>query len=174
MKRILMNVLGLVLIAGALTTTSCKKGDEGPAGPKGDSAIANVYYSDWKDVTFDANATATIVAPKVTQNILDQGDVRVYWNFGSKTNPYIVSLPSNLVYNATTTFIVVPNFYVGNIELTANYTGLSSGTNTAGEKAGQFRYVIIPGGVKVARTAGGSSIDWNDYKQVQAYLGLKD
>ncbi len=35
----------------------------------------------------------------------------------------------------------------------------------------QYRYILIPGGTS-ARMA--KSINWNDYKAVQAYLGLKD
>ncbi|BAV05691.1 hypothetical protein SAMN05421788_108160 [Filimonas lacunae] len=170
MKQILMKAFGLVMIAGALTATSCKKGDAGPQGEKGDSAIANVYYSDWTDVTFGAtDAYGEIDAPKLTQDVLDKGDIRVYWNFGSKSSPYIQACPSNLYYNDSTTFIITPEFYVGTIGLQANYLGLSSTTNSAGEAVRQFRYILIPGGTK-ART----SINWNNYAEVKAALNIKD
>jgi len=36
----------------------------------------------------------------------------------------------------------------------------------------QYRYILIPGSVnaRVAKPA----VNWNNYKEVQAYLGLKD
>jgi len=62
----------------------------------------------------------------------------------------------------------IPLIKVGSIYLYSNYN-LSSFTTTAGEKAFQYRYIIIPGGV-TARSA----VNWNDYTQVKNYLGLKD
>jgi hypothetical protein len=40
-----------------------------------------------------------------------------------------------------------------------------------GVKYQQYRYILIPGGAEARKAAG---IDWNDYKQVKAYLHLKD
>jgi hypothetical protein len=33
----------------------------------------------------------------------------------------------------------------------------------------QYRYVLIPGGASVRR-----NVNWNNYEEVKAYLGLKD
>jgi hypothetical protein len=179
MKRILMNVLGLVLIAGALTTTSCKKGDEGPAGPKGDSAIANVYYSAWSAVTFNTTTgAATITAPKVTQDILDKGDVRVYFNWGSAASPQIFSLPCDFNVTASdgTTVLqvkVIQTLALGKINLFAAGDIDPSTETVSGVVYAQYRYIVIPGGVKVARL-GSPAINWSDYAEVKAYLGLKD
>jgi hypothetical protein len=42
----------------------------------------------------------------------------------------------------------------------------------------QFRYIIIPGGTTALPVSvngmKSNTIDWNDYNQVKAYLGLKD
>jgi len=42
---------------------------------------------------------------------------------------------------------------------------------SGGSKAWQYRYVVIPGGT-AARTA--KTINWNNYAEVKAYLGLKN
>jgi hypothetical protein len=183
MKRILMNVLGLVLIAGALTTTSCKKGDEGPAGPKGDSAIANVYYSAWVQLTDDkwqqptgANyLVAEIAAPKVTADILAKGSIHVYLNYNTAAEPYVLGLPFIGATTATPTVPSVPLYVrsvadLGYITVITNAgIGLPDGTT-----GGFYRYILIPGGVKLAARTAGKSIDWNNYSEVKTYLGLKD
>ena len=38
----------------------------------------------------------------------------------------------------------------------------------------QYRYVLIPGGTAARPGPNGKTIDWNNYKEVQQYLGLKD
>jgi hypothetical protein len=50
---------------------------------------------------------------------------------------------------------------------------IPSGPN-AGQKAWQYRYILIPGGTAGRSATGGKTVDWNNYKSVQAYLGLKD
>ncbi|MFT3823599.1 MAG: collagen-like protein [Chitinophagaceae bacterium] len=161
-----------------LSFTACKKGDTGPqgeqgnpgpTGPKGDAGSANVIYSNWLDVTFqlvdvdgdnvpDAYG-ANITAQKLTADILNKGDVKVFWNAGVPNDPYVVPLPfADLTLSA---------FYTQTIELTS--TNNYSTTTTAQGKQNQYRYVLIPGGVGAR-----SAINWNDYNQVKAYLNLKD
>lgn len=164
-----------------LYLVSCSKGEDGAqgpvgpagpagsAGPAGPAGTANVIYSNWIDtLNFfplkDTNGTIVdtigyaglISAPKLTADILNKGDVKVYVNANDDTDPFVFPIP----YNDGLVFIDA-SFVIGTIQLTSN----------ADLSGVPFRYILIPGG-EAARNP--NSIDWNDYKQVQKYLGLKD
>ena len=192
MKRVQLPGLRIIFywaLAIALVFTACKKGDtgpEGPAGPqgnagppgpKGDTGVANVIYSNWLDVSFDPLTTgggdtvafdATILAPKLTADVINKGDVKVYFNANIATDPFIWPLPITDLFAFTSILNLNVAFSVGEIYMYSD-TDASSFTTTQNQKAWQFRYIIIPGG-RPARSA----IDWNNYEQVKNYLGLKD
>ncbi|GGH62420.1 hypothetical protein GCM10011379_12370 [Filimonas zeae] len=159
-----------------MTTTSCKKGDQGP---QGDSAMANVIYSDWLSADISQwgtpSATDTLrwltvfESKQITADIINKGEVHVYFNLGTAAEPYVFPLPY-----ATGATYIRPALFVGGIEVWANTLSAITGQNGAG--IGTYRYVIIPGGVKAsARTEGGSSpVDFNDYNAVKAYYNIKD
>ncbi len=189
MKHSFLRCTSVLVLSVALFFTACKKGDAGPAGETGapgptgatgstgatgKTGTANVIYSTWQDVTFNLvdsfTAVGTITAPKIVDSIIQKGEVKVFWNVNTASNPTIVTLPyhDNGVIFGASDLANIPLVKVGTIALYSNYN-LSSRTNTAGEKVFQYRYIIIPGGV-TARSA----VNWNDYKQVQEYLGLKD
>lgn len=189
MKHMFLRSTYALVVTVALLFTACKKGDTGPAGEKGDTGekgatgangatgkpgSANVIYSDWIDVTFNAVDTAyegVIDAPKIVDSIVQKGEVKVYWNINTPASPTIVTLPfadNGLIFGLKD-FLVFPIIQAGNIFLESTYN-VSSRTTQTGEKVFQFRYVVIPGGVG-ARTA---TVNWDDYNQVKAYLGLKD
>ena len=160
---------------------ACKgeKGDIGPAGPTGTNGAngatgttgaigatgatgatgtANVSYSDWINITFVGSSNNYIVnipAPKLTQEILDKGDVHVYWKIGSS----IYYLPYSQTLGSTT-YTIFQIFTVGNIKLTSSYA-VSSAT--------AIRYVIIPGGIAGGRKA---AVDYADYDAVKKYYNL--
>ncbi|GAA0553452.1 hypothetical protein GCM10009415_39270 [Chitinophaga japonensis] len=149
-------------------------GPEGPAGeqgPKGDTGTANVIYSGWLDVTFGLNSDSTafiaeIDAPKIDQEVLATGEVKVYMNLSNASDPFIVPLP---YFDGT--FLINVRMYEQTINL-LSFNNLSTFTDeNDGMKYQQARYVIIPGGTAARQAAG---IDWNDYQQVKNYLGLKD
>ena len=172
------------MLAIALSVTACKKGDPGPkgdagpAGPngntgakgdKGDNGASAVSYSPWLDLTFTEDTTNDIffnliTEPKITDDILSKGEIKVFWNFGSPADKFIVPLPFSGNFS-------IQSFYTaGQIELDAS-TDVSSFTDASNNKRFQFRYVIIPGGTAL-RTS--TKINWNNYEEVKAYLGLKD
>lgn len=135
------------------------KGDTGAPGPKGDVGTANVIYSPWTSVTFSGSGslyTGNLPAPKITQEVLDKADIRVYWNEGGRvlTLPYAETL-------GTTTYTVHQRIYVGRVEFRASYA-LSTQ---------QFRYVIIPGGIPSGRLA---SVDLTNYAAVKAAFNIPD
>ena len=108
------------LLAITIMFASCKKGDTGATGaagatgtagdtgvqgPKGDTGTANVIYSAWINVKFSpvtsqnglvldtTGFTADISAQKLDTNILAQGEMKVYLNLGTASDPYIVPVP---------------------------------------------------------------------------------
>jgi hypothetical protein len=154
--------------AGANGTngTNGAKGDTGATGAKGDTGTANVIYSTWLQVAFTANGEggqyiASIPAPDLTMGILDSGDVRVYCSFA----------PGHQAVSALPTSDWAYSLEEGKIDLTAMHDASST---PAGPNAYMFeyRYIIIPGGVMASGIKAG--INWNDYKQVAAYLHLPD
>ena len=175
-------LLPCLVCATMIIFVACKKGDVGPKGdtgatgatgaqgPAGPAGAANVIYSDWTDTaqwlpdtvhngaTVDTvSYTTLLTAPKLDLTILNTGEVKVYGDFNlDPTDPTVLALPY-----LGGTFYVDVIFYLNTIQLTSNidFTGLP------------LRYILIPGGT-TARTY--KSIDWKNYAEVKAYLGLKD
>lgn len=178
-----------VLIAGALCFTACSKdgaagpkgdtgaagaaGAAGPAGAtgaKGDTGVANVIYSDWMDVSYKlVNDTASngsvssfyvanLSAPKLTKDVVASGMVKVYINVNTADDPAVSEVSEYGISMA---------FGVGIIQLISS--GDASTVTISGQKIAQYRYVIVPGGVKAGKT-----INWNDYRTVKQYLHLNN
>jgi hypothetical protein len=174
------------MLAVSLTITACKKGDPGPAGDKGDKGdtgekgsqgtkgdpgSANVLYSDWLDLGFQLDQPSGIFftqiqEPKLTDNFLSTGEVKVYINLGTPADKVISVLPYRSGNAQITPFLVE-----GIIELDANVNASTATDPTTGDKFRQYRYVLIPGGAHVRAE---KKINWDNYEEVKAYLGLKD
>lgn len=203
MKQLMYSLTFLLLITAAVSSiTSCsKKGDPGPAGQqgqkgdkgdkgdtgaggpggsKGDPGTANVIYSDWLDVAYKPDTVhraggtidtlgyyAIITAPKLTTSILNSGELKVYVNQNSAADPVITSLPYTDLRSGLYISYVA---YQQAIQLESN-GDISTVQNNAGVKLRQYRYILIPGGVAARKT---NAVNWNNYNEVKAYLGLKD
>jgi hypothetical protein len=200
MKRNTYLGLPILFLAITLLFTHCKKGDTGPAGaqgpqgpqgepgqngamgaqgPKGDTGTANVIYSSWLDVTYAADTAlngttidtlgfyANVAAAKLDSSILAHGEIKVYLNLGTSSDPTVVPLP---YYDVYTDISINPTFQIKNIFL---YADLDASTFTQnGSTYLQYRYILVPGSVSgdiIARPP-----NWNNYKEVQAYFGIKD
>jgi hypothetical protein len=192
MKRNALLIPFNLILAVTFLFAACTKegpvgpqGEQGPAGPtgpqgpagapgaKGDTGTANVIYSAWLDVNYlpDTVKTGNIIdttgwyglipAPKLTNAILNNGEIKVYINLNTSAQPVVMPLPYS--------DYIVPFFYAQTIELSAiaNFSTVTQG----GSKYQQYRYILIPGSVN-ARAA--NKVNWDNYKEVQAYLGLKD
>jgi hypothetical protein len=158
------------------TNVSCKKGDDGA---KGDTGTANVMFSGWQDVVFSPATntagdtvafTATITASKITKAILDSGTVKVYVNVGTPASPLVFALPITDYYALAGIENINVYFSLGKINMYA--TGDAGSFTDSGNKYYQYRYVIIPGGVRIPN--GRSAVNWNDYNAVKDYLHLED
>lgn len=156
------------------------EGPAGPEGPQGGNGSGEVIYSEWMDVTFTADTIHTnqgeveivgyyaiIEEPKITAEVLNTADVKMYINMSTPGDPVISPLP----YVATGGAIIQMSAYLGKIDL---YSNVDAGTvvNNNGQKFYQYRYMIVPGNVN-ARTSD-SQIDWSDYNAVKNHLGLKN
>ncbi len=142
-------------------------GAQGPAGPAG---TANVQYSDWFTpaaltvstkfgvINFDYNKAASAI----TQEILDKGTVLVY----GKLNGYNATLwptdqtavlPIHVYYmSGTSTNIDTwsADATLGNIKINLVSSTNAYSNDGAINHSHSFRYVIIPGSVRVAVTNG--------------------
>ena len=191
MKQKILTMPYYLVIAAIMLLASCKKGDTGPAGAPGapgapgtpgPAGTANIIYSGWFNVAFNAEVASNgdtirfvsnIPVPKLVDSILSKGEIKVYLNYGTPSQPDVLPLPyfDPLYYDPAV--VLNPDFFPGSIALSSNYNMGTFDEN--GEKRFQYRYILIPGGTAAGRAAaGGKTIDWNNYKEVQAYLGLKD
>lgn len=180
MKKLTLQSIAALLVAVLISFSSCSKegpvGPEGPAGPQGpqgsqgpegDPGSANVIYSQWTDTltyflaspTTEDTIVGQLLAPSLTEDILNTGEIKVYANLGSENDPYVVPLPFT---NSNGGFIEV-YFFIGGIEIWSNL-------NIPGLP---LRYVLIPGGTAAERKAR-PAVDWNDYAAVKKYLKLTD
>ncbi len=162
--------------AGATGATG-GNGATGPQGPKGDSGTANVIYSPWLDVAFLPDTLhngsvidtlgfyTDIVAPKLDSSIVAGGEMKVYMNLGSASNPFVVPLPYLDIYSGIS---LSPTFSVQDIFIYSNADASTVTQN--GMKYLQFRYILIPGGVNGIP----KQTDWSNYNQVKTSLGISD
>jgi hypothetical protein len=187
MKKVKLFLPCAICAAVIILVASCSKddgakGDAGPAGPPGAAGAAgaagpagapgtaNVIYSGWIDtatwrpdtvmtgsvVTDTLGYFANISAAKLDLTMLNTGEIKVYINLDSPDDPTVFPVP----FNNGAIYIDVA-FFLNTIQLYSNgqLTDLPC------------RYILIPGGT-TARTY--KSINWANYAEVKAYLGLKD
>jgi len=109
--------------------------------------------------------SAVIMAEKLTADIINSGEIKVYLNLNNSDAPVIVPLP---FFNGG--IIINPTFATGGILLESNEDISTVQDPADGKKYFQYRYVLIPGG----NTLEAIDVDWNDYNAVKAYLNLKD
>lgn len=139
---------------------------------KGKTGTANVLYSGWnvavnfRDTTADNSVlkAADLLAPNLSNEILNGGLVQVYFTFGGGV--YALPYTSNaggklntMSYWPRLKHFIITRFTADN----SNSIPLSSFL--------QYRYVIIPGGVA---TAAAKKIDINNYEAVKKAYNIPD
>ncbi|MBI1807567.1 MAG: hypothetical protein HYR76_11005 [Ignavibacteria bacterium] len=146
------------------------QGPPGATGPQGPVGTANVQYSSWfspsawiadpngSDFYFDTMASG------ITQSIIDSGVVLAYVKIAGDS-VLVRPLPAIPTAQGIEAWdYVIPA--VGKIRFTYvnNATMIPSTSN-------KFRYVIIPGGVKLGKRA---VIDYRDYGALKHYYRIPD
>ena len=155
-------------------------GGAGAQGPKGDTGTANVIYSAWLDVAFQPDTIkdaagnvidtigffVNIAAPKLTNAILNSGEIKVYINVNTAVVPVVFPLP---YYDVYTNININPTYLLQQIQLYSN-ADISTIT-VGGVKRQQYRYILIPGAVPGQKAP---KVNWNNYNEVAEYLGLSN
>jgi hypothetical protein len=118
---------------------SCSKGDAGPAGPVGPAGPDSVMYSDWITLALTFNNTdslyeQTIIAPSITQGILDSGLVVSYIQYTDQNTGEV-----HIQSIASLGSLIWDDYSLGKVNMFANLN-LSDYL---------YRYVAIPGSKKV-------------------------
>ncbi len=144
------------------------QGPKGDKGDKGDAGTANVIYSDWKNASGNWVVTEidgikkhsfTISAPGLTTEIIEKGVVLVYARLSGDNNQ-VRQLPYH--YVGGTQVIYDLSLLSGSVKVW--YTSIEpKGVLTP--TAGQFRYVLIPGGQAAARTTY-ASLTYDEAKSI--------
>lgn len=158
-------------VAGATGATGATgpAGTAGTAGTSGTSGTAtNVIYSDWFTPAFvdwqkntEKSYLYSIIEAKVTQDIIDKGVVLAYSRQVASGPAYL--LPLMLETNSgLTSYNVVAA--LGKINITFYELLDIQGKPAIGL---QFRYVIIPGGVKTR-----ANIDYTNFDEVAKAFGI--
>lgn len=176
-----MRALSLLLSAFVFIAASCTK--EGPVGPQGSAGpqgppgatgatgatgTANVIYSawfaastlTWADSTHTDYGTISRgnrAAPGVTQTVIDQGVVLSYYRDAAAAG----TTPLPYVFGTAATAIKRYGFILKPATITYFAANLTTGTATGVTPAGDFRYVIIPGGVAGGRVMNGAAAGYS-------------
>jgi hypothetical protein len=148
------------------------QGEIGPEGPEGPPGTANVIYSDWitlsdleapSDTSFLGRTYNKweIPAPEITQEIIDQGVILVYFSLTGTILPLPTTFGgSNPIY------ITFAPFQPGTLSILAqNLDNTTIGLNNDI----QFRYIIIPGGTAAKQALP----DFSNYHETMEFYGIK-
>jgi len=185
-------VIGLGLLAGCKDLQGPKgpKGDQGaqgPQGPKGDQGpqgkpgTANVIYSDWiqpsswskGDDFGDMYRYFIIEADSLTQDVLDQGAVRVYWDPAGSDRIY--PLPSPKDGAPGNAFSYYYKLKVDTVRIEYYDPDNPSTVPYAITTDNRFRYVIIPGGQAAGTSAPKvEELKNMSYKELKKRLNIPD
>jgi hypothetical protein len=150
------------------------QGPAGPAGPQGPEGAANVISSDWKSLTWTEAppfSTSTVTAPEITESVLNQGTVLLYWRT-TPTGTSIKLMPTP-VYNTTTGelgYIIDYSIRIGSLLV---FHGVPSGTLSGAATAfpnATVRYIVIPPSGSSGRVK--YPFDFDDYEAVCEYFGI--
>lgn len=172
-----------MMLATSIFFNACKgevgpKGDtgatgaNGATGAKGDVSSANVIYSTWKpaDSWVLSNYYGAIgryfdiAAPQLTREILDRGNVYVYWKPANNLDA-VIPLPTT-THDFREFFL---EHKVSRIRIWF-FNSIRTDPGTL-PSSNEFRYVIVPGGVAGGRR---TAVDYSNYEAVKKAYNLPD
>lgn len=158
---------GATGIAGATGATG-PQGPAGLAGGSGTGTAINVIYSDWFTPAFvdwqkvtEKSYLYSIIETKITQDIIDKGVVLAYSRQVASGPAYL--LPMMLETNSGLTNYNIAAA-LGKVNITFTELLDIQGKPATGL---QYRYVIIPGGVKSR-----ANIDYTNFDEVAKAFGI--
>lgn len=150
------------------------QGQEGPQGEQGPEGTANVIYSDWiqlSDLSSPADTTVIsrnytryqIPAPELTQEIIDNGAILVYYKLLGMTTQLPFTLAG--IGSSEDLLVTYAPFTPGRITILSQLldnTPLTLNSNT------QFRYILIPGGTPAKKALP----DFSNYLETVKYFNI--
>ncbi len=178
MKKII-KVLGSCFLLAMLAVGCAEDGEPGPPGDqgeqgvqgeqgeKGDPGTANVVYSQWLKNNFTGDIgyeEYQLVEIDTNQYSLN---TTVFLLYAKTTNGVVQQLP--LQINTTTySYYVLPDFGTGS---PARIMVYRDGNTPSGSRVpADFRYIIIPGGVRASGRIGQPEFD--DYEEVRKFYKI--
>jgi hypothetical protein len=148
----------ITILAIAIFSISCSKPEDGAVGLQGETGTANVIYSDWATTPFTNSGSfwkSNINAPKITQEIIDKGNVLVYVKLGTQVLPLSYAKGSSYaLFGYSLSHI--------DIETNSDYSIFP------------FRYIIIPGGVSVSAKTSQLNYKVMSYSEVCKQLNISE
>jgi len=157
------------------------EGPEGEQGPQGEEGTANVIYSDWmtpdswEPVEFfgDSVRYGDLIAPDLSQEIVDSGEVNVYANFINADFVYKLPIDADMAGVGTSLNFKIKPDTVRLIHFDPDNPNTDPGSYPSGNK---FRYVLIPGGQSASSStkAKGTEIQDMSYQELKEHFDIPD
>jgi hypothetical protein len=169
MKKTILFLVAISMIALVSCTKEGPAGPAGPAGSNGTNGNANVYYSSWAtlstpwaDTTIDGSLLKYNyeLAPMLTQQNLDGAAILAYFRFSGQTFPLPYTSYAGGIGNTLSYLPALGKMYY------TRFTFDNSGSVGVSGSL-EYRYVIIPGGVSAK-----SMYSSMTYEDVCAYYNI--
>lgn len=151
-----------------------EQGAVGPEGPQGPAGTANVIYSDWMrlgDVSSPADTSILasnyaryhIEAESITQDIIDMGNIHVYFSLRGMVTALPFSIAQRFDRSIRITYATLQPGILTILSQYSDNTTVNINSDT------QFRYILVPGGTP----AKVNLPDFNDYNAVVEFYGIE-
>ncbi len=158
----------LLLIGVTFLISSCAKdGDPGAQGPAGNANIKSFNYTvtpgQWQvtgSVGVDYEKYVDLTYSEITQDIVDNGAVLIYWQNSGSSIQLPVSLPAN-----NSTFNLLGSSSLGSVSLEYFFSDFASFSINQNF---DFKILVIDGTLRITNP----QINWNDPKSVAQGLDL--
>lgn len=183
MKSKIKSILSAFMMIGTLLLSSCAKdGETGPTGATGAAGAdgnANVKSYKFTVTNSQWNILATTSwqyvynCSAITQDILDNGMVMVYWDANNLT----VAYPTNYVPTPITPYQINSRQLTSSFQLNALGNGTvtvgiydNSGVAIPAQSDTKFKVVVVDGTARKANPG----MNWSNYNEVKQAFDLND